>query len=167
VLSRRRTVRPGCPGRRRCPAPVVRRGAALLPRDAPGPGPGRRGARRPAARRRGATHRHRRGPGGRPRRPHPRVPLVDGGGSMTGSTDAHLLGPVLDRGAPGHLGADDVALRRWTRGGRRGPRVREEVTYGELAQRITATATALGADGIEAGDRALFSVRPRPEGVVL
>ncbi|WP_402370821.1 class I adenylate-forming enzyme family protein [Isoptericola rhizosphaerae] len=86
---------------------------------------------------------------------------------MTGSTDAHLLGPVLDRGAPGHLGADDVALRRWTRGGRRGPRVREEVTYGELAQRITATATALGADGIEAGDRALFSVRPRPEGVVL
>src|SRR5690606_14386858 len=41
------------------------------------------------------------------------------------------------------------------------------VTYGELAQRITATATALGADGLEAGDRALFSVRPRPEGVVL
>ncbi|WP_277211888.1 class I adenylate-forming enzyme family protein [Isoptericola croceus] len=80
---------------------------------------------------------------------------------------AHLLAPVLARGAAGHASADDVALRRWTRGARRGARVRQEVTYGELARHITATATALAADGLGAGDRALFSVRPRPQGVVL
>jgi olefin beta-lactone synthetase len=86
---------------------------------------------------------------------------------MSTSTDAHLLAPVLARGAAGHPAADDVALRWWTRGGRRGPRVRQEVTYGDLARRITATAGALGADGLAVGDRALFSVRPRPQGVVL
>ena len=83
------------------------------------------------------------------------------------TTGAHLLDPILARGATGHPGADDVALRRWTRGGRRGPRVRAEVTYGDLARRITATAAALAADGLAPGDRALFSVRPRPQGVVL
>ncbi|WP_454729634.1 class I adenylate-forming enzyme family protein [Cellulosimicrobium protaetiae] len=88
---------------------------------------------------------------------------------MTALDDAarHLLGPVLERGAPGHASADAVALRRWTRPGRRGARVREEVTYADLARRVEATATALAADGLAPGDRALFSVRPRPAGVVL
>lgn len=79
----------------------------------------------------------------------------------------HLLAPILARGAAGHASADAVALRRWTRPGRRGARVREEVTYVDLARRVEATATALAADGLAPGDRALFSVRPRPEGVVL
>ncbi|MGW6266462.1 class I adenylate-forming enzyme family protein [Cellulosimicrobium funkei] len=79
----------------------------------------------------------------------------------------HLLAPILARGAAGHASADAVALRRWTRPGRRGARVREEVTYADLARRVEATATALAADGLAPGDRALFSVRPRPEGVVL
>ncbi|MFF2270446.1 class I adenylate-forming enzyme family protein [Cellulosimicrobium cellulans] len=88
---------------------------------------------------------------------------------MTAPDDAarHLLGPILERGTPGHASADAVALRRWTRPGRRGARVREEVTYADLARRVEATATALAADGLAPGDRALFSVRPRPEGVVL
>lgn len=80
---------------------------------------------------------------------------------------AHLLGPVLARGADGHPSADAVALRRWTRPRRGGARVREEVTYRDLAQRVEATAAALAADGFAPGDRALFSVRPRPAGVVL
>ncbi|MBN0041156.1 acyl--CoA ligase [Cellulosimicrobium cellulans] len=79
----------------------------------------------------------------------------------------HLLAPILERGAPGHASADAVALRRWTRPGRRGARVREEVTYADLARRVEATATALAADGLAPGDRALFSVRPRPAGVLL
>src|SRR5690606_21278177 len=79
----------------------------------------------------------------------------------------HLLAPILARGAPGHASADAVALRRWTRPGRRGARVREETTYADLARRVEATATALAADGLAPGDRALFSVRPRPAGVVL
>lgn len=86
---------------------------------------------------------------------------------MTAHDHAHLLAPILERGAPGHSSAGAVALRRWTRPGRRGARVREEVTYGELARRLEATAAALVADGLEPGDRALFSVRPRPAGVVL
>jgi olefin beta-lactone synthetase len=56
---------------------------------------------------------------------------------------AHLLGPVLARGAAGHPSADAVALRRWTRPRRGGARVREEVTYRELARRVDATAAAL------------------------
>lgn len=88
---------------------------------------------------------------------------------MTVPDDAsrHLLAPILERGAPGHASADAVALRRWTRPGRRGARVREEVTYAELARRVEATAAALAVDGLVPGDRALFSVRPRPAGVVL
>ncbi|QUC00193.1 class I adenylate-forming enzyme family protein [Cellulosimicrobium cellulans] len=79
----------------------------------------------------------------------------------------HLLAPILARGAAGHASADAVALRRWTRPGRRGARVREEASYADLARRVEATATTLAADGLAPGDRALFSVRPRPEGVVL
>lgn len=88
---------------------------------------------------------------------------------MTAPDDVarHLLAPILARGAAGHASADALALRRWTRPGRRGARVREEVTYADLARRVEATATALAADGLAPGDRALFSVRPRPEGVVL
>lgn len=80
---------------------------------------------------------------------------------------AHLLPPVLARGADGHPSAEAVALRRWTRPRRGLARVREEVTYRDLAQRVEATAAALVADGLRPGDRALFSVRPRPDGVVL
>ncbi|WP_163187214.1 class I adenylate-forming enzyme family protein [Cellulosimicrobium sp. SL-1] len=79
----------------------------------------------------------------------------------------HLLAPILARGAAGHASADAVALRRWTRPGLRGARVREEASYADLARRVEATATALAADGLAPGDRALFSVRPRPEGVAL
>ncbi|UKJ65349.1 acyl--CoA ligase [Cellulosimicrobium cellulans] len=88
---------------------------------------------------------------------------------MTATDDVarHLLGPILERSAPGHESEGAVALRRWTRPGRRGARVREEVTYADLARRVEATATALAADGLAPGDRALFSVRPRPAGVVL
>ncbi|WP_313664247.1 class I adenylate-forming enzyme family protein [Cellulosimicrobium cellulans] len=88
---------------------------------------------------------------------------------MTAPDDVtgHLLGPILERGAPGHASEGAVALRRWTRPGRRGARVREEVTYADLAHRVEATATALAAGGLAPGDRALFSVRPRPAGVVL
>nr|WP_241744522.1 class I adenylate-forming enzyme family protein [Cellulosimicrobium arenosum] len=81
-----------------------------------------------------------------------------------------MLAPILAHGEPGHASAGEVALRHWTRpgrSGRRGTRVREEVTYADLARRVTATASALAAGGLAPGDRTLFSVRPRPEGVVL
>ncbi|GAA4726095.1 Acyl-CoA synthetase (AMP-forming)/AMP-acid ligase II [Promicromonospora umidemergens] len=60
----------------------------------------------------------------------------------------------------------DVVALRWF-GGRDGGRVREEVTFGGLAERVERTATGLRAQGMEPGDRVLFSIRPRPEGVVL
>ncbi|WP_020013639.1 class I adenylate-forming enzyme family protein [Promicromonospora sukumoe] len=60
---------------------------------------------------------------------------------------------------------DAVALR-WF-GGRDGARVREEVTFAGLAERVERTASGLRALGMEPGDRVLFSIRPRPEGVVL
>ena len=40
-------------------------------------------------------------------------------------------------------------------------------TYAELARRIRATAAGLRAEGLEHGDRVLFSVRPGPDAVVL
>jgi acyl-CoA synthetase (AMP-forming)/AMP-acid ligase II len=52
-------------------------------------------------------------------------------------------------------------------GRRDGARVREEVTFGDLAERIERTASGLRAQGLEPGDRVLFSIRPRPEGVIL
>jgi acyl-CoA synthetase (AMP-forming)/AMP-acid ligase II len=58
-----------------------------------------------------------------------------------------------------------VALR-WF-GGRDGARVRAEVTFGGLAERVERTAAALRARGMLPGDRVLFSIRPRPEGVIL
>ncbi|WP_265522221.1 class I adenylate-forming enzyme family protein [Oerskovia flava] len=81
---------------------------------------------------------------------------------------AHLLTWILARGAPGHPDAGAVALRRWSRPRTgREPRLRDELTYGELARRVEATTAALRARGLAPGDRVLFSVRPRPEGVVL
>ncbi|MFC8799600.1 AMP-binding protein [Promicromonospora sp. NPDC057138] len=50
---------------------------------------------------------------------------------------------------------------------RDGTRVREEVTFGDLADRIERTAAGLVAQGLAPGDRVLFSIRPRPEGVLL
>jgi acyl-CoA synthetase (AMP-forming)/AMP-acid ligase II len=74
----------------------------------------------------------------------------------------HLVDEVLDvaRSTP------DVVALRWF-GGRDGGRVREEVTFGGLAERVERTAAGLRAQGMEPGDRVLFSIRPRPEGVVL
>ena len=74
--------------------------------------------------------------------------------------------PAVARSTP-----DMVALR-WFGGtglgvGPAGARVREEVTFGALADRVERTAAALRAQGMEPGDRVLFSIRPRPEGVVL
>jgi acyl-CoA synthetase (AMP-forming)/AMP-acid ligase II len=74
----------------------------------------------------------------------------------------HLVDELLDvaRSTP------DVVALRWF-GGRDGGRVREEVTFGGLADRVERTASGLRAQGMEPGDRVLFSIRPRPEGVVL
>lgn len=74
----------------------------------------------------------------------------------------HLVDELLDvaRSTP------DVVALRWF-GGRDGGRVREEVTFGALAERVERTAAGLRAQGMEPGDRVLFSIRPRPEGVVL
>lgn len=74
----------------------------------------------------------------------------------------HLVDELLDvaRSTP------DVVALRWF-GGRDGGRVREEVTFGSLADRVERTAAGLRAQGMEPGDRVLFSIRPRPEGVVL
>jgi acyl-CoA synthetase (AMP-forming)/AMP-acid ligase II len=74
----------------------------------------------------------------------------------------HLVDELLDvaRSTP------DVVALRWF-GGRDGGRVREEVTFGGLAERVERTAAGLRELGMEPGDRVLFSIRPRPEGVVL
>lgn len=79
----------------------------------------------------------------------------------------HLLEPVLAHGRQGAAAADTVAIRRWGRRPGADVRVSEELTFGEFAQRIEATAHGLVGDGLQPGERALFSVRPRPEGVVL
>lgn len=59
------------------------------------------------------------------------------------------------------------AGRGWSGGARGGARVREEVTFGLLAERVERTAAELRAGGLAPGDRVLFSIRPRPEGVIL
>ena len=64
--------------------------------------------------------------------------------------------PALSSAAPGH---------RWSSSGRR-PRV-ETLTYAELGSRIRATAAGLRAQGLEAGERVLFSVRPGRDAVIL
>jgi acyl-CoA synthetase (AMP-forming)/AMP-acid ligase II len=71
--------------------------------------------------------------------------------------------------------APDVVALRWfgdsrlggLLGRRDGARVREEVTFGDLAERIERTAAGLRSRGLRPGDRVLFSIRPRPEGVIL
>lgn len=74
----------------------------------------------------------------------------------------HLVDDLLAvaRSTPGA-----VALR-WF-GGRDGSRVHEALTFGDLAERVERTAAGLRALGMAPGDRVLFSIRPRPEGVVL
>ncbi|MET4226272.1 class I adenylate-forming enzyme family protein [Oerskovia enterophila] len=91
---------------------------------------------------------------------------------MNGPTTEHLI-ETIGAHARGGLG-DAVALRWWSRPihrvrADRAPHdhVREELTYGELLRRVEATADALHREGLRAGDRVLFSVRPRPEGIVL
>ncbi|GAB2486006.1 class I adenylate-forming enzyme family protein [Promicromonospora xylanilytica] len=65
----------------------------------------------------------------------------------------------------------DVVALRWFGGGppgaRDGARARQEVTFGDLADRVERTAAGLRAGGMRPGDRVLFSIRPRPEGVIL
>ncbi|WP_125777465.1 class I adenylate-forming enzyme family protein [Antribacter gilvus] len=85
-----------------------------------------------------------------------------------------LLGAVGDRIAPStvalrRLGGPGVLGRLAPWAERLGPRAgqAEEVTYGALAAAVEATADALRADGMVPGDRVLFSIRPRPEGVLL
>ena len=91
---------------------------------------------------------------------------------MNGPTTEHLI-ETIGAHARGSLG-DAVALRWWSRPilrvrADRVPHdhVREELTYRELMRRVEATADALHREGLRAGDRVLFSVRPRPEGIVL
>ncbi|MFD6093066.1 class I adenylate-forming enzyme family protein [Oerskovia sp. NPDC060338] len=91
---------------------------------------------------------------------------------MNGPTTEHLI-ETIGVHARGGLG-DAVALRWWSRPihrvrADRAPHdhVREELTYRELMRRVEATADALHREGLRAGDRVLFSVRPRPEGIVL
>ncbi|MFD2793045.1 class I adenylate-forming enzyme family protein [Promicromonospora vindobonensis] len=74
----------------------------------------------------------------------------------------HLVDELLDvaRSAP------EVVALRWF-GGRAGARVREEVTFAGLAERVERAAAGLWACGMTPGDRVLFSIRPRPEGVIL
>lgn len=68
----------------------------------------------------------------------------------------------------------DVVALRWfgdaypgARGAHRGCRIREEVTFAALADRIERTAVGLRAVGMRPGERVLFSIRPRPEGIIL
>lgn len=87
---------------------------------------------------------------------------------VDGSFVGGLIGSVGDQIDPGR-----VALRWFgdpypgARGVRRGSRIREEVSFGELTGRIERTAAGLRAAGMRPGDRVLFSIRPRPEGVIL
>ncbi|WP_460747905.1 class I adenylate-forming enzyme family protein [Myceligenerans cantabricum] len=80
---------------------------------------------------------------------------------------------LLTSVADGTIDPRGVALRWFgdrfpgARGAGRGSRVREEVTFAALAKRVEHTAAGLRAAGLRPGDRVLFSIRPRPEGVVL
>lgn len=81
---------------------------------------------------------------------------------MTGAqyTTEHFVTRLLEAVADGRTDPQAVALR-WV--GRRSG----TVTYGRLARQIEQTAAALRAQGLRPGDRVLFSIRPRPEGVML
>jgi acyl-CoA synthetase (AMP-forming)/AMP-acid ligase II len=59
----------------------------------------------------------------------------------------------------------EPALSRWLSSGRRS-RV-ETLTYAELGTAIRSTAAGLRADGMQPGDRVLFSIRPGPDAVIL
>ncbi|MBE1875300.1 AMP-binding protein [Myceligenerans pegani] len=89
------------------------------------------------------------------------------------STGKTFVDELLTSVADGGIDRDEVALRWFgdafpgARGARRGCRVREEVTFAALADRVEGTATGLRAAGMRVGERVLFSIRPRPEGVVL
>ena len=75
----------------------------------------------------------------------------------------HLVLEVLEQA---RRTPETVALRSW---GGVAPRWRgsRDLSYRELAARIESTARNIRANGLEPGDRVLFSIRPRPEGVVL
>lgn len=77
---------------------------------------------------------------------------MSGGPTGDGATD--LVADVL---AQCDLYPDRVALRH----------AGHDLTYAALGARVRATAAALRAGGLRDGDRVLFSVRPRTEGLVL
>lgn len=75
-------------------------------------------------------------------------------GAATGDDAPDLVGDVL---AQCDRHPDRVALRH----------AGQDLTYAAFGAGVRATAAALRADGLRAGDRVLFSVRPRTEGLVL
>ncbi|MBO1750798.1 acyl--CoA ligase [Actinotalea sp. BY-33] len=77
---------------------------------------------------------------------------------------SHLVDLVL---AQCERTPEAVALRWWGSTTGRERRTPVEVTYRSLARQVEATATGLSRHGLRPGGRVLFSVRPRPEGVVL
>jgi len=81
------------------------------------------------------------------------------------TSDSHVLAPLLRHGNTPDI-ADRTAIRWWNFGRRRasfGP----ELTYRELTTRIENTARGLRSAGLKSGDRVLFSIRPRPAGIIL
>ncbi|MBO0607500.1 class I adenylate-forming enzyme family protein [Myceligenerans salitolerans] len=89
------------------------------------------------------------------------------------STGETFVDELLTSVAEGGIDRGGVALRWFgdaypgAHGARRGCRVREEVTFVELARRVEDTAAGLRAAGMQPGERVLFSIRPRPEGIIL
>lgn len=75
-------------------------------------------------------------------------------GAATGDDAPDLVGDVL---AQCDRHPDRVALRH----------AGQDLTYAAFGAGVRSTAAALRADGLRAGDRVLFSVRPRTEGLVL
>ncbi|HLS04351.1 MAG TPA: class I adenylate-forming enzyme family protein [Actinomycetales bacterium] len=78
---------------------------------------------------------------------------------------AHLLAPIYARANESDA-ANSVAIRWWNFGRRRA-RPGTSLTYAQLTERIDGTARGLVRHGLQPGDRVLFSIRPRPAGIVL
>jgi acyl-CoA synthetase (AMP-forming)/AMP-acid ligase II len=79
---------------------------------------------------------------------------VDGNRIVTDPGPVDLVGAVL-ASCDEHPDAAALTFGRTT------------LSYGELARRIRATAASLVREGMQPGDRVLFSVRPGPDAVVL
>lgn len=77
----------------------------------------------------------------------------------------HVLAALFNNGKDSTLG--DLPAIRWWNFGRRHATPGVELTYRQLASEIERTSAGLIASGLRAGDRVLFSIRPRPAGIVL